>query len=108
MKRRADPRIAQLCSLFWALTSALPAAAQAPQEAEAAELDGTTADSTPATEQARAHFQRGVDYYTEGDLAAALVEFERAYALQPAYRLLYNLGQVTYELRDYAAAESPM
>lgn len=105
MKRRVCPRIVRLGALVWALTSALPAARAQEEEAEGAEAIGATADPTPATEQARAHFQRGVDYYTEGDLAAALVEFERAYALQPAYRLLYNLGQVTYELRDYAAAE---
>jgi len=62
--------------------------------------------TTPdATELARSHFQKGVQYYGEGDYAAALVEFQRAYAKQPNYRLLYNLGQVSYELRDYAAAE---
>jgi tetratricopeptide (TPR) repeat protein len=60
---------------------------------------------TDAISQAREHFQKGVAYYAEGDLTAALVEFQRAYALQPTYRLLYNLGQVSYELRDYAAAE---
>lgn len=56
-------------------------------------------------EQARAHFQRGVQYYEEGDFRAALMEFERSYTIQHAYQLLYNLGQVSAELRDYAAAE---
>jgi tetratricopeptide (TPR) repeat protein len=64
-----------------------------------------SADQSGAVARARAHFQKGVDYYTEGDLTAALVEFERAYELQPTYLLLYNLGQVTYEQGDYAAAE---
>ena len=52
--------------------------------------------------EARAHFERGVEYYTEGDFRAALVELTRAYALQPTYKMLYNLGQVAFELRDYA------
>jgi tetratricopeptide (TPR) repeat protein len=56
-------------------------------------------------EAARAHFQKGVQYYDEGDYPGAINEFQRAYALQPTYRLLYNFGQVSYELQDYAAAE---
>jgi tetratricopeptide (TPR) repeat protein len=56
-------------------------------------------------EQARAHFGRGVQYYEDGDFRAALMEFERAYSIQHAFQLLYNLGQVSAELRDYAAAE---
>jgi tetratricopeptide (TPR) repeat protein len=56
-------------------------------------------------EKARTHFQKGVDYYTEGDLTAAMAEFRRAYELEPSYRLLYNLAQVSYEQRDYAQSE---
>jgi hypothetical protein len=63
------------------------------------------ADSNPNVEQARTHFQRGVQYYEDRDYRAALLEFQRAYALQHAYPLLYNLGQVSIELRDYASAE---
>jgi hypothetical protein len=54
---------------------------------------------------AREHFRRGTDYYAEGDYRAALIEFEHAYSLRPTYRLFYNLGQLSYELRDYARAE---
>jgi tetratricopeptide (TPR) repeat protein len=64
-----------------------------------------SAGESGVVDRARAHFQKGVDYYTDGDLAAALVEFQRAYKIQPTYLLLYNLGQVTYEQGDYAAAE---
>ena len=56
-------------------------------------------------EKARTHFQKGVDYYTEGDLTAAMVELRRAYELEPSFRLLYNLAQVSYEQRDYAQSE---
>jgi tetratricopeptide (TPR) repeat protein len=55
--------------------------------------------------EARSHFGRGVQYYEDGDYRAALLEFERAYAIQAAYQLLYNLGQVSAELKDYANAE---
>jgi tetratricopeptide (TPR) repeat protein len=79
--------------------------AQAPGAADDQDEADSAHDDAASVESARAHFQRGVDYYGEGDFRAALIEFERSYALQHAYRLLYNLGQTAYELRDYAAAE---
>lgn len=72
---------------------------------EAAEEAAAQPSADPVLDEARAHFQKGVDFYAEGDLDAARVELERAYALQPTYRLLFNLGQVAYEQREYAAAE---
>src|SRR5204863_71029 len=39
-----------------------------------------------------------------GDFGAALAEFRRAYELMPSYKILYNLGQVSYQRHDYAAA----
>jgi hypothetical protein len=56
-------------------------------------------------EKAREHFKRGIDSYRDGDLATALIEFKRAYSTAPNYRLLYNLGQVSADLRDYPASE---
>lgn len=53
---------------------------------------------------AREQFKAGVEYYREGDLQAALVAFKRAYAAAPNFRLLYNLGQVSQELREYPDA----
>lgn len=67
--------------------------------------DDKTPGSPDKLSEARAHFQRGVQYYEESDYRAALLEFERAYAIQAAYQLLYNLGQVCAELKDYANAE---
>lgn len=63
------------------------------------------AAATANVEKARQHFQRGIDSYRDGDLATALIEFKRAYSTAPNYRLLYNLGQVSADLRDYPAAE---
>jgi hypothetical protein len=53
---------------------------------------------------AHAAFQRGIELYKEGDLAAAAVEFRRAYELVPSFKILYNLGQVSYQRHDYAGA----
>jgi tetratricopeptide (TPR) repeat protein len=66
---------------------------------------GTDAEQSENVGEARAHFGRGVQYYEDGDYGAALLEFKRAYELQAAYQLLYNLGQVSAELKDYANAE---
>jgi hypothetical protein len=64
--------------------------------------------ATPAgaqdTRQASQHFQRGVTLYGEADYRAALVEFERAYAIAPNPSVLYNVGETHYQLLDYAAA----
>ena len=64
-------------------------------------------DGSPAgdVDAARLHFKNGVDSYRDGDLSNALVEFKRAYAAAENYRLLFNLGQVCDELRDYTEAE---
>ncbi|HKU39251.1 MAG TPA: PEGA domain-containing protein [Polyangiales bacterium] len=84
-----------------ALAASLPLVAASPSRAQPAPAP----DEATITAQAREHFQRGTMYYGEGDYRAALIEFERAYELRHTYRLLYNLAQTAYELRDYAAAE---
>ncbi|MFO0613545.1 MAG: PEGA domain-containing protein [Polyangiaceae bacterium] len=55
-------------------------------------------------DEAYEHFKRGVAFYKDADFTAALVEFKRAYEIAPSYRVLYNLGQTSRELRDYATA----
>jgi tetratricopeptide (TPR) repeat protein len=76
-----------------ALSPCLPAQA-------APEREGQAADQ----KRAAAHFERGVEFYREGSLDAAFVEFERAYELIPSVRLLFNLAQIQAERHDYAAA----
>jgi tetratricopeptide (TPR) repeat protein len=51
------------------------------------------------------HFSRGVDYVHDGDLRGALIEFKRAYAVSPNYRVLFNLGQVANALGRYTEAQ---
>jgi tetratricopeptide (TPR) repeat protein len=65
--------------------------------AAAAEGDG-------AVDKARASFFQGVELFKEGSFEAALVEFQKAYQTSPSYRILYNIAQTQFELRDYAAA----
>jgi tetratricopeptide (TPR) repeat protein len=59
-----------------------------------------------ALESAGEHFQRGVALYNEADYRAALVEFRRAYDIVPHAAVLYNIGQTSYQLQNYAAALS--
>jgi Tfp pilus assembly protein PilF len=87
--------------LAFALSSAPAFAQDAEPEPTADAQEG----ESEATVRARAHFKKGVDYYSEGDLTAAMVEFKRAYDIEPSFRLLYNLAQVAYEQRDYVQAE---
>ena len=65
---------------------------------------GEAEDGPAATRVAAKHFQRGVDSYAQSDYRAALIEFNRAYALVPNPDVLYNLGETQYELQDYAGA----
>jgi hypothetical protein len=66
------------------------------------------ADPPPAVPQqaseADAHFREGVALYKEQSFAAALVEFRKAYAVQPDWHVLYNIGITQLELRDAAGA----
>jgi hypothetical protein len=49
-------------------------------------------------------FKRGVELYDEGDFRAALVEFRKAYELSPTYKVHFNIGQVCFQMQDYACA----
>lgn len=66
---------------------------------------GPAASPAPSNvEAARLHFQRGADFYKDGNFDAALAEFAKALRLAPNYRILYNIGQVQAERHDYVAA----
>jgi hypothetical protein len=57
-----------------------------------------------AREEAASRFRKGFELFKEGDYQAALIEFRRAYELAPNYNVLYNIGQVHFQLQDYANA----
>ena len=58
--------------------------------------------------EARRRFDQGISLYEDGDYSLALIEFERAYELVPNYRVLYNIGQVSIQLRQYARARQAL
>lgn len=89
-----------LCSLL----VALPAQAQTPAAPAPAAPAGDVSD----VEQARLHFTQGTKLYKDGDFDAALVQFERAYDVKPNYKVLYNIGQAYFQLRQYVEARDAM
>jgi hypothetical protein len=95
MRRRASSLLAVALSLF-----------VVPRVAFAAPDD--PAPSERSIEEARARFQKGVQLYREGSFEGALAEFRRAYQLAPSYRILYNVGQVQFELHDYVEAQKAL
>lgn len=65
--------------------------------AAALALTGVAASPARAQDnrtEASVHFNRGLEFFNEGRHDAALAEFEQAYALSPAYQVLYNLARV--------------
>lgn len=67
-------------------------------------------DESPAPEAQRAHehFSLGVKLHADGDFGPALAQFQRAYALKPHFRVLYNIAQCHFELRDYVQARAAL
>lgn len=76
--------------------AAAPAAAPAPP--------AVAPPSPELLAQAKERFDRGNHLFNEGEYKLALVEFEKAYALIPAYQVLYNIGQVNFQLNNHSAA----
>ncbi|NUQ75522.1 MAG: PEGA domain-containing protein, partial [Polyangiaceae bacterium] len=68
------------------------------------------ADSQPAQptkearDEAKTRFLKGLELFREGDYQAALIEFRRANELAPNFNVLYNIGQVYFQLTDYPNA----
>jgi hypothetical protein len=60
--------------------------------------------SAEAQEEARQRFMRALELADDGQFDAALVELNKAYELAPTYRILYNVGVVYQQLKDYARA----
>jgi hypothetical protein len=63
-----------------------------------------TASAAPQWAEADQHFRHGVELFKENNFSAALVEFKRAYEIDPKYQVLYNVGESYYQLQDYANA----
>src|SRR5882724_11333351 len=98
-------RALALTPLFIGLLVSLPARADAPS---AGSTTPAAAPSEDVTVQAREHFAQATKLYKDGDFDAALVQFERAYQLKPNYKVLYNIGQTYFQLRQYVEARDAM
>jgi PEGA domain len=72
----------------------------APASVAFAQQNPTAAERT----EAATRFKKGLDLFKDGDAQAALIEFRRAYQLAPNYQVLYNIGQVSFQLQDYPGA----
>jgi hypothetical protein len=65
---------------------------------------GQGAPSASAQQEAAGRFKKGLDLFKDGDYQAALIELRRANELAPNYTVLYNIGQVYFQLQDYPNA----
>lgn len=86
--------IALMPDVLWAREEATPPVGATPVAPNAAS----------ARDQAITRFQRGMELFGEQDFNAALIEFRKAYELAPNFKVLYNVGQVCFQLQDYACA----
>jgi hypothetical protein len=93
MRRIPAHRWAILVAASIAIASP-PAAAQQP----------TQQPTKEALDEARSRYERATQLYAEGDYKLAIIEFNRAYELAPNYKVLFNIGQVNFQLGNYAAA----
>jgi len=73
-----------------------------------AQIADTTAGDSGDVDQARKHFGQGLKLYKDGDFDAALVQFERAYAVKPNFKVLYNIAQCYFELHQYVEARDTL
>jgi len=89
------------------LLAALPASAE-PTTPTAAATQPAPASDVSDVELARQHFAQATKLYKDGDFDAALVQFERAYEVKPNYKVLYNIGQTYFQLRQYVEARDAM
>jgi len=77
--------------------------------ATAARAQSTTDETaSPEVQQAHQHFNLGVKLYSEGDFGPALAQFQRAYELKPHFRVLYNVAQCHFQLREYVEARAAL
>ncbi len=60
--------------------------------------------SASAQQEAASRFKKGLDLFKDGDYHAALIELRRANELAPNFTVLYNIGQVYFQLQDYPNA----
>ena len=74
-------------------------------EQEVADTEqGGDADSSPDKREAVQHFQIGVRDFDARDYKGALTSFQKAYDLNPSWKLFYNIGHCQAALKYYGLA----
>jgi hypothetical protein len=91
-------------TLLTALLLAGPAAAAPPIKPPPPAPAAPAEDQNPDVVEAREHFNRAQALYDEGHADAALLELQRAYALKPNFRLLFNIGSIAFTTHDYVGS----
>lgn len=56
------------------------------------------ASELASEKEAKMHYDLGVELFQEGNSEGSLVEFQKAYDLNPSYKIKYNIGQVLAEM----------
>lgn len=97
MNRR---KLAAMAAASALLTVSVPSFADDAKPAPANEAAG----SQDAVTEARTRYNRGIELYNDGDYKLAIIEFQRSYDLAPNWRVLYNIGEVQFQLNNYASA----
>jgi hypothetical protein len=94
--------LARRCALL--VLVPLAALVTSPAHAQLPTFPGAQPASADAQEEARARFKRALELADDGQFDSALLELRKAYELAPTYRILYNVGIVYQQLKDYARA----
>jgi hypothetical protein len=76
----------------------------APRSRADTDDDAQKRASDAVRDDASARFNRGLALFAEDNFVAALVEFRKAYDLTKNYKVLYNIGQVCFQMQDYVCA----
>lgn len=98
---RLHSKISRVASSMCLAAACFAASPAWSQSAEAASPEAEV-------EQARKHFSQGLKLYKDGDFDAALVQFERAYAIKSNFKVLYNIAQCHFELHQYVEARDAL
>jgi hypothetical protein len=94
----------RLLAVATALALAAPALPAVAQPAPAPSPTSPAGPSKAQQQEAATRFKKGLEAFKDGDYQVALVEFRRANELAPNYNVLYNIGQVYFQLQDYPGA----
>jgi hypothetical protein len=65
---------------------------------------GTPQTSAERIAEARKRYELGLKLYEDGNYEAARIEFERALAIAPSYKILFNVGLAYKQLHKYVDA----